>query len=82
MLQLQAVVAARRLRGRWLARLWAGLRCPHLRLQGMSEVRDREKAAKQAELFASEQRAKSFLQQQQADARSGGQGGMWKKKKK
>ncbi|KAL4451742.1 hypothetical protein ABPG75_007404 [Micractinium tetrahymenae] len=48
----------------------------------MAEVRDREKAAKQAELFASEKRAKSFLQQQQADFKSGGQGGMWKRKKK
>ena len=48
----------------------------------MSDVRDREKAAKQAELYASERRAKAFLQEQQADARSGGQGGMWKRKKK
>ncbi|PRW57304.1 Nucleolar 14 [Chlorella sorokiniana] len=48
----------------------------------MAEARDREKAAKQAELFASEKRAKAFLQQQAADMRSGGQGGMWKKKKK
>lgn len=48
----------------------------------MAEVRDREKAAKQAELFASEKRAKSFLQQQEADFKSGGQGGMWKRKRK
>jgi hypothetical protein len=48
----------------------------------MAEVRDREKAAKQAELFASETRAKTFLQQQEADFKSGGQGGMWKKKRK
>lgn len=46
----------------------------------MADVRDREKASKQAELFASEQRAKSFLQAQAADLASGGQGGMWKKK--
>lgn len=31
---------------------------------------------------AAEKRAKSFLQQQQADYKSGGQGGMWKRKKK
>lgn len=29
-----------------------------------------------------EKRAKAFLQQQAADMRSGGQGGMWKKKQK
>jgi nucleolar protein 14 len=48
----------------------------------MSDVRDKEKAAKQAELYASERRAKSFLQAQESDFKSGGQGGMWKKKKK
>ena len=48
----------------------------------MAGVRDKEKAALQGELESSAKRAFSFLQEQQADAKSGGQGGMWKKKRK
>lgn len=48
----------------------------------MAGVRDREKAAKQAELDQSARRAISFLQRQEADFKSGGQGGLWKKGKK
>lgn len=51
---------------------------PHSLAAFMAGVRDQERSAKQAELYASEKRAKSFLEQQQADAASGGQGGMWK----
>jgi len=48
----------------------------------MAGVRDKEKATLQADLDASARRAMSFLEQQQADARSGGQGGHWKKNKR
>lgn len=47
----------------------------------MAVVRDKEKAALQAELDASARRAKAFLQEQAADFKSGGQKGMWKKRK-
>jgi nucleolar protein 14 len=46
----------------------------------MAGVRDRERAAAQGALDASARRAVSFLQAQEADAKSGGQGGHWKKK--
>lgn len=46
----------------------------------MAGVRDRERVARQAELDATQKRAIAFLQEQQADARSGGQKGTnWKK---
>ena len=48
----------------------------------MAAVRDQEKARLQARLDNSAKRAISFLQQQESDFKSGGQGGMWKKKKK
>ena len=48
----------------------------------MANVRDEEKTSRQAELDASARRAISFLQQQEADFKSGGQGGMWKKRKR
>ena len=48
----------------------------------MAGVRDKEKTNLQADLDASARRAMSFLEQQQADARSGGQGGHWKKNKR
>jgi len=48
----------------------------------MAAVRDQEKARLQARLDTSAKRAISFLQQQESDFKSGGQGGMWKKKKK
>jgi len=48
----------------------------------MADVRDREKEKKQGELDGSARRAMAFLQQQEADFKSGGQGGMWKKKKR
>ena len=48
----------------------------------MAGVRDREKHNLQARLDNSAKRAISFLQQQESDFKSGGQGGMWKKKKK
>lgn len=48
----------------------------------MAGVRDQEKARLQARLDNSAKRAISFLQQQESDFKSGGQGGMWKKKKK
>jgi nucleolar protein 14 len=47
----------------------------------MAGVRDKEKSNLQADLDASARRAMSFLEQQQADAKSGGQGGHWKKNK-
>jgi nucleolar protein 14 len=47
----------------------------------MAGVRDKEKANLHADLDASARRAMSFLEQQQADARSGGQGGHWRKNK-
>ena len=48
----------------------------------MAGVRDREKHNLQTRLDNSAKRAISFLQQQESDFKSGGQGGMWKKKKK
>ncbi|KFM28610.1 Nucleolar protein 14 [Auxenochlorella protothecoides] len=48
----------------------------------MAAVRDKEKATKQAALDKSAKRAMSFLQKQESDFKSGGQGGMWKKGKK
>jgi len=48
----------------------------------MAAVRDQEKARLQARLDTSAKRAISFLQQQESDFKSGGQGGMWKKKRK
>ena len=48
----------------------------------MADVRDREKTKLQNRLDQSAKRAISFLQQQESDFKSGGQGGMWKKKKK
>jgi nucleolar protein 14 len=48
----------------------------------MAGVRDKEKAAGQEERDVSARRAMSFLQQQESDFKSGGQSGMWKKKKK
>lgn len=48
----------------------------------MAGVRDEEKRRLQARLDNSAKRAISFLQQQESDFKSGGQGGMWKKKKK
>ena len=48
----------------------------------MAGVRDKERAALHKELDGSAKRAMAFLQQQQADAASGGQGGMWKKGRK
>lgn len=48
----------------------------------MAGVRDKEKAQAQGELDASARRAMAFLQKQESDFKSGGQGGMWKKKKK
>jgi len=48
----------------------------------MAGVRDEEKQKLHARLDTSAKRAMSFLQQQQADFRSGGQQGMWKKKRK
>lgn len=48
----------------------------------MSVVRDKEKLGKQSELDASARKAISFLQSQESDFKSGGQGGLWKKKKK
>lgn len=48
----------------------------------MAGVRDKEKAALQADLENSARRAKAFLQQQAHDAKSGGQGGHWKNKRK
>lgn len=48
----------------------------------MADVRNKEKEKKQGELDGSARRAMAFLQQQEADFKSGGQGGMWKKKKR
>ena len=48
----------------------------------MANVRDQEKARLHTRLDNSAKRAMSFLQQQQADFKSGGQSGMWKKKRK
>ena len=48
----------------------------------MADVRDREKERLHSRLDDSQKRAISFLQQQQADFKSGGQSGMWKKNKK
>lgn len=48
----------------------------------MAGVRDKEKAALQADLETTARRAKAFLQQQAHDAKSGGQGGHWKNKRK
>lgn len=48
----------------------------------MAGVRDEEKRRLQTRLDNSAKRAISFLQQQESDFKSGGQGGMWKKKKK
>ncbi len=48
----------------------------------MSAVRDRDRAGRGAELDQSARKAMSFLQSQEADFKSGGQGGMWKKKKR
>lgn len=47
----------------------------------MAGVRDQEKHRLQTRLDNSAKRAMSFLQQQESDFKSGGQGGMWKKKK-
>ena len=47
----------------------------------MAGVRDKEKTSLQADLDATARRAKAFLQEQAADAKSGGQGGHWKKRK-
>jgi nucleolar protein 14 len=46
----------------------------------MAGVRDRERAGAGAERDKSARRAMAFLQQQEADFKSGGQGGMWKKR--
>ena len=48
----------------------------------MAGVRDQEKRNLQNKLDNSAKRAMSFLQQQESDFKSGGQQGMWKKKKK
>lgn len=48
----------------------------------MAGVRDYEKRNLQNRLDTSAKRAISFLQQQESDFKSGGQQGMWKKKKK
>jgi len=48
----------------------------------MHAVREREVAGRDVERIAGQKRAFHLLQQQEADMRSGGQGGMWKKKKK
>ena len=48
----------------------------------MANVKDQEKSKLHARLENSAKRAMSFLEQQQADFKSGGQQGMWKKKKK
>lgn len=48
----------------------------------MAGVRDQEKRNLQNKLDSSAKRAMSFLQQQESDFKSGGQQGMWKKKKK
>lgn len=47
----------------------------------MSGVKDREKASQQNAFDASARKAMAFLQQQEADFKSGGQGGMWNKNK-
>ena len=48
----------------------------------MANVKDQEKSKLHARLENSAKRAMSFLEQQQADFKSGGQQGMWKKKKR
>ena len=48
----------------------------------MANVKDQEKSKLHARLENSAKRAMSFLEQQQADYKSGGQQGMWKKKKR
>lgn len=48
----------------------------------LSDEKDKEKAQTQAERAGAYQKAVSILQQQEADFKSGGQGGMWKKGKK
>ena len=48
----------------------------------MANVRDQEKNKLHTRLENSAKRAMSFLEQQQADFKSGGQQGMWKKSKK
>lgn len=48
----------------------------------LSDEKEKEKAQVQAERAGAYQKAVSFLQQQEADFKSGGQGGMWKKGKK
>jgi nucleolar protein 14 len=47
----------------------------------MAGVRDRDREAAGNERDKSAKRAMSFLQQQESDFKSGGQGGMWKKKR-
>ena len=45
----------------------------------LSDEKDKEKAQAKAERAGAYQKAMSFLQQQESDFKSGGQGGMWKK---
>ncbi|CAG9463215.1 unnamed protein product [Pedinophyceae sp. YPF-701] len=48
----------------------------------MMAVKSRERATRDAERVAGQKRALSLLEAQQADLKSGGQGGTWKSKKK
>lgn len=45
----------------------------------LSDEKDKEKAQAKAERAGAFQKNMSFLQQQESDFKSGGQGGMWKK---
>ena len=47
----------------------------------LSDEKDKEKAQAKAERAGAFQKNMSFLQQQESDFKSGGQGGMWKKGK-
>ena len=47
----------------------------------LSDEKEKEKAEARAERAGAYQKAMSFLQQQESDFKSGGQGGMWKKGK-
>ena len=47
----------------------------------LSEEKDKERAQTKADRHAAYQKAVTFLQQSEADFKSGGMGGMWKGKK-
>ena len=48
----------------------------------LSDEKDKEKQQARMERAGAYQKAMSFLQQQESDFKSGGQGGMWKKGKR